>query len=99
MTSAVAAPSVNWSVPDTADDVCSVAVRFVVAPLVIDGLPNAAANGLARDKVALSTSVATKLIVVPVMTKPETTGASLVPVMVMVTGWVLVAVPSLTVTL
>ena len=77
MTFAVRAPlSMTCKVPVTTD-VCSVAVSVVVAPLLIVGLPNAAANGLASDSVALSASLATKLIDVPTTDTLATVGASL----------------------
>ena len=70
----MALPSVTCKVPDTAV-VCALGVRLVVAPLVIDGLPNALANGLAKESVALSGSLATKEIDVALTARLEIVGA------------------------
>jgi hypothetical protein len=83
-------------VPDTAV-VRTLGVRLVVVPLVIGGLPNALANGLASESVALSTSVATKEIDAALTAKLEIVGASLTAVILTVVVCVaLLSVPSLT---
>ena len=82
--------------PDTAV-VCALGVRLVVAPLVIGGLPNALANGLAKESVALSGSLATKEIDVALTARLEIVGASLTAVILTVVVCVaLLSVPSLT---
>ena len=47
----------------------------MVAPLAIDGLPNTLANGLAKESVALSGSLATKEMDVALMIRLEIVGA------------------------
>ena len=70
----MALPSVTCKVPDTAV-VRTLGVRLVVAPLVIVGLPNALANGLAKESVALSGSLATKEMDVALTARLEIVGA------------------------
>src|SRR6476659_5154896 len=67
-------PSVTCNVPDTAV-VCALGVRLVVTPLVIVGLPNALANGLTKESVVLSGSVARNEMDVAVTATLETVGA------------------------